>query len=355
MKPDQDSQRADVSLKRIAFLTVSLAGVAAAAACVVRADGSLGTAASDGMEHDVDRPGSDFHNFDLQAADPGLCRDACLAEGRCVAFTYVRPGVQGPAARCWLKNAVPNAVSNSCCVSGVRGYAAAPPSAAAPPPAAAPPTAPPAPPPPVASAAAPVTRGAPPPPPAPVTYAPVPGGGPFEYGIDRPGSDFQNFDLPRVDPALCQRACMDSPACQAFTFVQPGVQGPNARCWLKNVVPQSTPNNCCISGVKGPQPPPAMRPPWRHDRDDHDRRDHRDRDRHHGRLEHNTDRPGADMKNFDLPRPEPELCARSCRDTQGCVAFTFVRPGVQGPNPRCWLKNAVPQAVPNNCCISGVR
>jgi hypothetical protein len=345
MKPEHNLPRADLSLGRIASLVIGLAAVAAATSCVVRADGSLATMASDGLEYDVDRPGSDFQNFDLQAANPALCRDACLADGRCVAFTYVRPGIQGPNARCWLKNAMPNATSNACCISGVRGYAAAPPPAAPPPPA------------PVVVNAAPITSGAPPAP-VQIVYTPVPGGGPFEYGIDRPGYDFQNFDLPRVDPALCQRACMDHPTCQSFTFVQPGVQGPNARCWLKNSVAQSMPKSCCISGVKAPVPPPAVPPPhprWgRIDRDDHDGRGH---GHHQGgtRLEQGIDRPGYDIQNFDLPRPDPELCARSCRDNNGCAAFTYVRPGVQGQNARCWLKNSVPQAVPNNCCVSGVR
>jgi hypothetical protein len=31
--------------------------------------------------------------------------------------------------------------------------------------------------------------------------------------------------------------------------VQPGVQGPNARCWLKNSVPPPVASNCCVSGV----------------------------------------------------------------------------------------------------------
>jgi hypothetical protein len=38
--------------------------------------------------------------------------------------------------------------------------------------------------------------------------------------------------------------------CRAFTYVNPGFQGPNARCWLKNSAPQANPSNCCISGVK---------------------------------------------------------------------------------------------------------
>ncbi len=71
------------------------------------------------FEPGVDRLGSDYHGFDI-AADPQLCRSACAADGRCMAFTYVRPGVQGPSARCYLKNPAPAASPNDCCVSGVR-------------------------------------------------------------------------------------------------------------------------------------------------------------------------------------------------------------------------------------------
>jgi len=73
-----------------------------------------------GFEFNVDRPGSDFANFDLPQPRPELCREACLRDGRCAAFTYVNPGVQGPSARCWLKNPVPAARPSNCCVSGLR-------------------------------------------------------------------------------------------------------------------------------------------------------------------------------------------------------------------------------------------
>jgi hypothetical protein len=73
------------------------------------------------VEPRIDRPGADFKNFDLAAADPNLCKTACDREGmQCQAWTFVRPGVQGPRARCWLKFTVPAAVTNNCCTSGVR-------------------------------------------------------------------------------------------------------------------------------------------------------------------------------------------------------------------------------------------
>ncbi len=70
------------------------------------------------LERGVDRPGSDFRNFDLSRADPNLCRSACTSERNCRAWTYVKPGHQGPRARCWLKTVAPRPRSNSCCTSG---------------------------------------------------------------------------------------------------------------------------------------------------------------------------------------------------------------------------------------------
>lgn len=77
------------------------------------------------IEIDVDRPGLDYRNFDLSQAQPFQCEKACSADGRCRAWTYVKPGVQGAKARCWLKSAVPQAHTHPCCHSGVKGDSAA--------------------------------------------------------------------------------------------------------------------------------------------------------------------------------------------------------------------------------------
>ena len=72
----------------------------------------------------------------------------------------------------------------------------------------------------------------------------------LEYETNRYGSDYNNFDVPANDPAVCQNACMQAPECVAWTLVRPGIQGPNARCWLKNRVPPPTHDTCCTSGMK---------------------------------------------------------------------------------------------------------
>jgi hypothetical protein len=81
---------------------------------------SSGTAT---LEVNVERQGSDYRSFDVASGRPEECRDTCVTEPPCVAFTFVNPGIQGPSARCWLKSAVPAATANPCCISGVKNAA----------------------------------------------------------------------------------------------------------------------------------------------------------------------------------------------------------------------------------------
>ena len=147
---------------------------------------------------------------------------------------------------------------------------------------------------------------------------------------DRPGFDVANFDIFPAPPLLsaeanCMERCRHSPMCLAWTFVKPGIQGPNARCWLKNRIPAARANNCCVSGVD-----PKTNEP-------------------------DTNRPGRDYRSFDLVgNYQVEQCVGQCENDSRCVAWTYVRPGVQGPRARCWLKNALPAAQFSGCCISGI-
>ena len=76
--------------------------------------------ASISFEPDTNRGGSDFTNFESIGDRLEICRDACAAENSCIAYTYVRPGLQGPRAMCWLKNSAPPATVDGCCISGVK-------------------------------------------------------------------------------------------------------------------------------------------------------------------------------------------------------------------------------------------
>lgn len=67
-----------------------------------------------------------------------------------------------------------------------------------------------------------------------------------------------------------------------------------------------------------------------------------------------TNRPGEDYRSFSTDEP-PEMCASACAEEARCMAFTYVKPGVQGPQARCWLKSKVPDAQPNDETVSGVK
>lgn len=151
------------------------------------------------VQSNTDRPGLDYSNFNLPAANPDLCVAACAKSSQCQAYTYVKPGVQGSSARCWLKKGIPTPTSNSCCVSGVKT--------------------------------------------GKMYITPI-------TNQDRPGSDYSNFNLPSATPDLCLAACAKDANCKAYTYVNPGVQGSSARCWLKNAVPAAKSSTCCTTGVK---------------------------------------------------------------------------------------------------------
>jgi hypothetical protein len=68
-----------------------------------------------------------------------------------------------------------------------------------------------------------------------------------------------------------------------------------------------------------------------------------------------TNIPGSDYRDFDLKIDDPKLCAQVCTEDSSCIACTYVKPGIQGPNARCWLKNNVSSPVPDQCCQSGVK
>ena len=78
--------------------------------------------------------------------------------------------------------------------------------------------------------------------------------------------------------------------------------------------------------------------------------------------DNNTDRPGADYRNFEIPPRKNSIagdgvadkCEEACRQDRKCAAWVaFVRPGVQSANGKCWLKVSIPAAQTNNCCTSG--
>ena len=113
----------------------------------------------------------------------------------------------------------------------------------------------------------------------------------------------------------------------------------NARCWLKNAIPEPSANSCCVSGIERqavatptqPSLPQSLQP----------------------RFDINL--LGSDYRQFALDADEWAQCRSACKAESACLAWTFVRPGVQGPRAHCRLKNKIPPPTPNSCCISGIE
>ena len=245
-------------------------------------------------EWDIDRFGMNLAaGIPLPTADPDLCRVRCTEHPDCSAWTYVKPGVQGSSAMCYLKAGVPVPVSNTCCVSGVYNKLSA------------------------------------------------------DLFVDRPGADFTSFPLPEPSLEACRRACSADPACVAYTRVAPGFQGPSAVCYLKSAVPAPVPNTCCGSGVytalsteRDTERPgmtyrsfdlPVAEP---------------DLCRQACAKDGTWPLAGLATPSPLGPAPPPPT---------HCKAYTYVNPGVHSNLARCFLKSGVPAPVtPRQCCVSGV-
>jgi hypothetical protein len=158
-------------------------------------DGRASGIVRGGHEVDIGRDGADYRSIDLASANPSLCRDACIGEARCRAYTYVAPGIQGPQAVCWLKDRAPAPEAKAGRTSGL------------------------------------VREDG------------------LETGVGRNGSDYRDFAMAVPDPRICQLACFEDARCRAFTFVETGIQGAQARCWLKDAIPGAVARDGRTSGV----------------------------------------------------------------------------------------------------------
>jgi len=81
---------------------------------------STATAKMSEREHDKDRYGGDYRYFDVNTDHIEDCEGACKADAQCLAWTYVKPGIQRPHAICCMKSVIPAISDNACCVSGTK-------------------------------------------------------------------------------------------------------------------------------------------------------------------------------------------------------------------------------------------
>jgi len=142
-------------------------------------------------------PGLDYANFNADSSF--ICRDSCGGDSRCQGWTWVRPGIQGPSGHCWLKFKLPALVKDNCCSSGPRNF---------------------------------------------ISQREMKA----EARTNRPGLDYKHFDMDSW--AACEKACAADTSCAAWSYVNPGIQGPHGRCWLKGRVPNPVTDSNVVSGVK---------------------------------------------------------------------------------------------------------
>ena len=74
-----------------------------------------------------------------------------------------------------------------------------------------------------------------------------------------------------------------------------------------------------------------------------------------GSMEQDTDRMGSDMYGFTVAQADPAMCRTACAVNGQCAAWTYVKPGIKGPLPHCFLKSSAPAPARNNCCVSGIK
>jgi hypothetical protein len=146
-------------------------------------------------------------------------------------------------------------------------------------------------------------------------------------GTNLPGHDYDHFNAPSA--FVCRNTCGGESRCEAYTWVKPGFQGPTGVCWLKGSLPNIVKDACCDSGP---------------------RKFISERDL---RAEDRINRPGSDFKNFDTDGWK--TCETACAQNEICASWTYVRPGIQGPRGRCWLKNRVARPVADPNTVSGVK
>lgn len=289
----------------------------------------VGTTTSDdgpdvGWDNDFDRPGADFWRIELGNTDSAsACLAYCRSTPRCGAYSFVKASRNGGRALCYLKNAVTVSRRDTCCVSGAKGGWRAPTDAqirSNPSLAHVPPVGGPYPPP---------TSTAPLPPPPPNMSQ--------NRDTDRPGGDY-GTPQPTSTPYDCAQMCSRDSTCYSYSWIKPSSPGRPGACYLKDqIVPEQT-NVCCISGQKISTPATPLPTPTPSDIT----------------TEVGVDRSGGDYYSY-VGRMDANACATSCfNDRARCRAYTWVRPGTQGPNAVCYMKNTVPAPRADGCCTSGV-
>jgi len=68
------------------------------------------------------------------------------------------------------------------------------------------------------------------------------------HGTNLFGMDYRHFTTEEWN--VCNNACNKDNKCSSWTWVKPGIKGPEGFCFLKNGIPDKSLNDCCVSGIK---------------------------------------------------------------------------------------------------------
>ncbi|MDR4495358.1 MAG: PAN domain-containing protein [Nitrospirales bacterium] len=153
-----------------------------------------------------------------------------------------------------------------------------------------------------------------------------------QKNMNRPGGDIERIEMESGQKDQCAQECKDNPFCRAYTWVKKDVQGPKPVCWLKGEVPKAVSSDCCVSGALNVNR------------------------KFIGTFEPSTDLPGGDYLHGFLPKADPAICKQACARDGDCQAYTYVKPGIQGTQAICYLKESVSsRALKKDCCVSGIK
>lgn len=126
----------------------------------------------------------------------------------------------------------------------------------------------------------------------------------LEIGVDRPGMDYRSF--PASNAGSCQSACAADKLCDAFSYSYT-----DSKCWLKQGIPPAVGNATVTSGLRRG-------------------------------IEFSARRTGHVFREFDLGNEPMRRCQTECTADVSCVAWTAALPSgaTNGKRP-CQLMDTV--------------
>ncbi|MEL6617787.1 MAG: PAN domain-containing protein [Pseudomonadota bacterium] len=145
------------------------------------------------------------------------------------------------------------------------------------------------------------------------------------------GGSFEKIEMRRGQRARCAETCQDNPICRGFNW-RKGTNDRPPQCSLYHVISETAATPYFHAGIRRRTPPVFD-----------------------GTREPDTELRGEVLKEITLPHPRPGMCRDACAFEDGCLAYTYVKPGRLGPDspPTCRLMAKETERRVSACCVSG--